>query len=147
MSENIKMKGSMVAVLKKASGEVQTVRKDNIITNAGFDFICDAIGKASGRPNAMGYIAIGSGSTAAAATQTALANEITRKAATYTHTAGTKVMTFSATFGAGVGTGAVTEAGVANASSGGTFLDRLTFAVINKGVDDELTMTFQFTLS
>lgn len=147
MSENIKMKGSMVGVLKKANGEVQTVRKDNIILNAGFDFICDAIGKASGRPNAMGYIAIGSGATAAAANQTSLTAEITRKAATYTHTAGTKVMAFSTTFGAGIGTGAVCEAGVVNASSGGTFLDRLTFAVINKGVDDELTMTFQFTLS
>ena len=147
MSENIKMKGGMVAVLKKANGEVQTVRKDNIILNAGFDFICDAIGKASSRPNAMGYIAVGSGATAPVATQTALASEITRKAASYSHTAGTKVMAFSATFGAGVGTGAISEAGVVNASSGGTFLDRLTFAVINKGVDDELTMTFQFTLS
>lgn len=147
MSETIKMKGSMTAVLKKANGDVQTVRKDNIILNAGFDFICDAIGNASSRPSAMGYIAVGSGTTAAAAAQTALVTEITRKAATYTHTAGTKVMAFSATFGAGVGTGAVTEAGVVNAASGGTFLDRLTFAVINKGVDDELTMTFQFTLS
>ena len=95
----------------------------------------------------MGYIAVGSGATAPVATQTALASEITRKAASYSHTAGTKVMAFSATFGAGVGTGSISEAGVVNASSGGTFLDRLTFAVINKGVDDELTMTFQFTLS
>ena len=39
MSENIKMKGSLIAVLKKANGEVQTVRKDNINLNAGFDFI------------------------------------------------------------------------------------------------------------
>lgn len=147
MSETIKMKGSMVAVLKKANGDVQTVRKDNIILNAGFDYICDAICKASSRPNAMGYIAVGTGSAAAVATQTALTSELTRKAATYSHTAGTKVMMLTTTFGAGEGTGAITEAGVVNGASGGTFLDRLTFAVINKGVDDELTMTFQFSLS
>ena len=34
-----------------------------------------------------------------------------------------------------------------NASSAGTMLDRVTFAVINKGSDDSLTQTFTFTMS
>jgi hypothetical protein len=95
----------------------------------------------------MGYIAVGTGSTAPVATQTALITEQARGAATYAHTAGTKVMTFSTTFAAGAATGAITEAGVFNSVSGGTMLDRVTFSVINKGADDTLTAQFQFTLS
>lgn len=145
--ETIKLKGRLLATLKKADGKKETIEKDNIILNAGFDYICDAIGKASARPNAMGYIAVGTGNTSAAVGQTALVSELTRKASTYSHVAGTKIMTFTAKFEAGQATGAITEAGLVNASSGGTFLDRLTFDVINKGINDDLTMTFQFTFS
>lgn len=147
MSETIKLKGHLLAILKKENGETEKIEKDNIILNAGFDYICDAIGKASARPNVMGYIAVGTGSTTPAVGQTALISELTRKAATYSHTAGTKLMTFTTKFEAGQATGAITEAGLVNAASGGTFLDRLTFDVINKGINDDLTMTFQFTLS
>lgn len=147
MSEAIKLKGHLSAILKKANGETEKIEKDNIILNAGFDYICDAIGKASARPNVMGYIAVGTGTTTAAVGQTALISELTRKAATYSHTTGTKLMTFTTKFEAGQATGAITEAGLVNAASGGTFLDRLTFDVINKGINDDLTMTFQFTLS
>lgn len=147
MSEAIKLKGYLSAILKKANGETEKIEKDNIILNAGFDYICDAIGKASARPNVMGYIAVGTGTTTAAVGQTALISELTRKAATYSHTTGTKLMTFTTKFEAGQATGAITEAGLVNAASGGTFLDRLTFDVINKGINDDLTMTFQFTLS
>lgn len=144
---DLKLKGAMVATLKHANGDIEVFRKDNLILNAGFDFIADAIGKVSSRPAVMGYTAVGTGTTAVASSQTALVTELARKAATYAHTAGTKVFTFSTYFAAGEATGAITEAGICNASSGGTFIDRVTFAVINKGSDDELTVNFQFTLS
>lgn len=147
MKDNFKIKGQMELVLFKADGTVETRFKDNMILDVGFDFIADAIGKASGRPNVMSHIAIGSGTTAVAAGQTALVTEIDRNAATYAHTPGTKVFTLSATFGAGEGVGAITEAGVVNAGSAGTFIDRVVFAVINKGTSDTLTVTFSFTLS
>ncbi|MFU9046362.1 hypothetical protein ACNAUY_08205 [Acinetobacter tibetensis] len=139
--------GAMTATLIKASGETEVFHKDNIIVNAGFDFIADAIGKSASRPNAMGYIAIGTGTTAAAVAQTALVTEAARTAATYAHTTGTKVLTFTTTFAAGSGTGAITEAGVFNASSGGTMLDRVVFPVINKADADTLQITFTFTMS
>ena len=145
--KEFKLKGTFMAILKHPNGDVETRRKDNLILNAGFDFIADAIGKASGRPSVMGFTAVGTGTTAVASSQTALVTELARKAATYAHTAGTKVFTFSTYFAAGEATGAITEAGICNASSGGTFIDRVTFAVINKGSDDELTVNFQFTLS
>jgi len=140
------LKGSMEAVLVKEDGSVEVTRKDNIIVNGGFDFICAAIGNAD-RPAAMGYIAVGTGATAPAATQAALVTQSARIAATYAHTAGTKTFTVSATFAAGTATAALTEAGVFNDPAAGTMLDRVTFAVINKGASDTLTVTFTFTLS
>lgn len=146
-SDGVKMHGAMSATLIKANGDVETYQKDNLIMNVGFDLIADCIGKAASRPTVISHIAVGTGATAVAATQTALVTELARIAGTYAHTAGTKVFTIVATFAAGTGTGAITEAGVFNASSAGTMLDRVVFPVINKGADDTLTVTFTFTMS
>ncbi len=144
--DNVKLKGSIHVVLRHADGKVETRRKDNLILNTGFDFICAALANPT-RPALMGFTAVGTGTTAVAATQTGLVTEIKRKAAAYAHTANTKVFTLTTNFAAGEATGAITEAGICNAASGGTFLDRVTFDVINKAADDTMTTTFQFTLS
>ena len=145
--KKLKLKGTHIGILRHPDGTVEVHRKDNLILNAGFDFIADAIGNGSGRPACMAYTAVGTGTTAADATQKALTTELARKAATYAHTAGTKVFTFTTKFEAGEATGAITEAGICNAATGGTFLDRVTFNVINKGADDTYESHFQFTLS
>ena len=147
IQESMKLHGAITLMLKKANGDVETVHKDNIIVDVGFDFIADAIGKSASRPGVMGFIALGTGTTAAAAGQTALVTELDRNAATYAHTAGTKTFTFTAEFAAGDATGAITEAGVFNASSSGIMLDRVVFPVVNKGADDSLTAVFTFTMS
>lgn len=143
----LKVHGSFTGILRHPDGSVEVRKKDNLILNVGFDFIADAIGKGSSRPNVMAYTAVGTGTTETAAAQTGLTTELARKAATYAHTAGTKVFTFTTMFNAGEATGAITEAGICNAASGGIFLDRVTFAVINKGSDDTYESHFQFTLS
>ena len=51
------------------------------------------------------------------------------------------------TFAAGTGTGAITEAGIFNASSGGTMLCRTVFSVVNKGASDAMTITWTVTVS
>lgn len=147
MEQKLKLKGTHIGILRHPDGTVEVHRKDNLILNVGFDFIADAIGKASERPDCMAYTAVGTGTTETDATQTALATELARKPATYAHTAGTKVFTFTTKFDTGEATGAITEAGICNAAKGGTFLDRVTFDVINKGADDTYTSNFQFTLS
>ena len=146
-NETLKMIGTLELELTKGNGDIEYRRKDNIIVDVGFDFIADAIGKSASRPAVMSHIAVGTDATAPAAGQTALGAELTRLAAAYAHTAGTKTFTFSATFGAGVGTGAITEAGVLNAAAAGIMFDRVTFAVVNKGADDSLAATFTFTMS
>ena len=147
IEEGMNIKGAITLLLARASGEVEVVHKENIIVNGGFDFVADAIGNASSRPSVMGWIALGTGTTAAAATQTALITEIKRNAATYAHTTGTKVFTFTASYPAGDATGAITEAGVFNAASAGSMFDRVVFPVVNKGADDSLTAVFTFTMS
>jgi len=147
LPSGLRLRGAMELCLRRANGEVIVRRKDNLIVDVGFDFIADAIGLSTGRPGAMSQIAVGTGTVAAAAGDTALGAELARKAATYDHTAGTKVFTFETTFDPGEATGAITEAGVFNAATAGTMLDRVVFAVINKGVDDTLTQKFTFTMS
>lgn len=146
--QGMKLHGHMRLVkTNEKTGEVEVREKDNLIVDVGFDFIADAIGKSASRPNVMSHIAVGTGAVAPAAGDTALGTELNRQAATYAHTGGTKVFKFTATFAAGVATGALTEAGVLNAAAAGTLLDRVTFAVINKGADDSLTAEFTFTMS
>ncbi len=147
IDETMQLQGAMTLIVRRASGDIETVHKDNIIVNVGFDFIADAIGKSASRPSVMGFIALGTGTTAAAASQLALVSELDRNAATYAHTTGTKAFSFTADFPAGDGTGAITEAGVFNAASGGIMLDRVVFPVVNKGADDSLTAVFTFTMS
>lgn len=147
--DTLKLKGTMTAVLVKEDGGVETFYKDNIIVNVGFDFIADAIGLSASRPGVMNAIAVGTGATAAAAGQSALVTELARGAAVYAHTGGTKTFTFTTTFAAGTGTGAITEAGVFNSQSAGSgiMFDRVVFNVINKGAADTLQVTFTFTMS
>lgn len=147
MDEKINAHGAFLGILKRADGTVSTIRKDNLVLNSGIDFLCDAVGKASGRPGVMSHIAVGTGTTAVADSQTALVTESLRKSASYSHSAGTSKMTFSATFNAGEATGPLTEAGICNAASGGTFFDRVTFDVLNKGADDTFTANFEITFT
>ncbi len=147
IDESMQLHGAMTLIVSRANGDTETIYRDNLIVNVGFDFIADAIGKSASRPAVMGYIALGTGTTAAAATQSALVTELDRNAATYAHTAGTKTFTFTADFPAGDGTGAITEAGVFNAATAGIMLDRVVFPIVNKGADDSLTAVFTFTMS
>ncbi|MET2951348.1 hypothetical protein ABXV18_25010, partial [Vibrio owensii] len=84
--EKLQVKGSMVATLEKSNGDVEVTRKDNIIVTSGYDFICDAIGKDTGRPGAMTHIAIGTSDQAADLADETLVAEISRKVAVYAHT-------------------------------------------------------------
>jgi len=144
---NVKMHGAFTLTLVKASGEVETIHKDNLIVDVGFDLISNAIFNST-RPAAANYIGIGTSSTAASAAQTALVTQLGARAiGTYAHTPGTKVVTLSYTFNPGVNTGAITEAGIFNASTAGSMLDRVVFPVVNKGADDTLTTTFTLTMS
>lgn len=146
LTDALQIKGAIRAELIKADGTTQVTEKHNIIVTTGYDFIANAIGLTTNRPAVMNTICVGTGTTAAAATQTALVTQLAYKTATYAHSTSTKTFTFTTTFNAGEATGAITEAGVFN-GNGGTMFDRVVFAVINKGANDTLKITFTFTMS
>lgn len=140
IQDNLKMKGHLQVSL---NGEV--VRDiDNLVVTAGKNFVASRMKNTS--DSAMSHMAIGSGTTAAAAGQTALVTELGRVSLTST-TVSSNVVTYVATFAAGTGTGAVTEAGILNASSNGTMLCRTVFSVVNKGSADSMTITWTVTVS
>jgi len=142
-----KAKGRLTAVLRKADGRIITVGKDNLVVETGIDFICDAMAKPSARPGVLSHIAIGTGDTAADPEDTALETEAERNAATYTHSSGTASFTLEASFGAGEGTGDITEAGILNDTSGGILFNRVVFTAIPKEASDTLDITFTITFT
>lgn len=145
--ENIKvgLKGAFTLTLKKEDGTVEVMHKDNIIVDGGFDLIADSLGNAGARPAVLSHIAIGTGSEAAAAGNTALGAESARQAISlYTHTPGTKVFTLESSF-TGL-TAAITEAGLFNGNPG-TMFDRVVFLPINLATNDTLTAKFTLTMS
>ena len=140
INDGLKLTGKLKIAL---NGEtVQEV--DNLVVTAGKGYVASRMKDATA--TAMSHMAIGSGSTAAAASDTALGNQLGRVALTSTAVSAA-VVTYTATFGAGTGTGAVTEAGILNASSGGALLCRTVFSVVNKGASDSMTITWTVTVS
>ena len=140
INDGLNLKGKLAISLNG-----QVVREvDNIVVTAGKGYVASRMKDATA--TAMSHMAIGSGSTAAAASDTALGNQLGRVSLTSTSVS-SAVVTYVATFAAGTGTGAVTEAGLFNASSGGTMLCRTVFSVVNKGSADSMTITWTVTVS
>jgi len=120
---------------------------DNLVVTTGKGFVAASMLKTtSNSPAAMTHMAIGSNTTNPAAGDTALGTELGRVALTSAAVSGA-VVTYVATFAAGTGTGAVVEAGILNASSGGTLLCHTEFDVVNKGSADAITITWTVTVS
>lgn len=143
INDQLEMKGSLQVRLND-----EVVREvDNLVVTAGKGYVASRMkSDVSGGSAIMSHMAIGSGSTSAAAGDTALGSQLGRVALTSTGISGA-VLTYTASFAAGTGTGAVTEAGLFNASSSGTMLCRTVFSVVNKGSSDSMTITWTVTVS
>ena len=144
INDTIKVTGELKVTLTKPDGNVHETVVPNIVVTDGKEYIASRMKDASA--TAMSHMAIGTGSTAAAAGDAALGNEAGRVALTST-TVTSNAVAYVATFAAGTGTGAITEAGIFNASSSGTLLCRTVFSVINKGAADTLGITWTVTVN
>jgi hypothetical protein len=93
-------------------------------------------------------MALGSGSSAANANDTALGSQVgSREALDSASETSTGVITFASTFEPGDATSALTEAGIFNASSGGDMLCRTVFSTVNKASTDTLAITWSITVA
>lgn len=140
MDDALNVKGWLT--IKDEDGNV-LVDKQNLVVNGGLAFLANALVAASSSP--FTHIAVGSGTTAASAGQTALVTELGRVAFTYT-VAGSSV-TLTASFNAGVATGTWNEAGIFNAASAGTMYARTTFGAITKSASTVYIVTWVLSVS
>ena len=137
--------GKLTIEVKDKDGKLkQREEVKNLVVDTGLAYIASRMKDASA--TAMSYMAIGTGSSAAAAGNTALGTEAARVALTST-TVTSNAVAYVASFAAGTGTGAITEAGILNAASSGTLLCRTVFSVVNKGASDSMTITWTVTIS
>ena len=145
INDSIKVTGELKLTLTRPDGNVKhEVIIPNLVVTTGKSYIVSRMKDASA--TAMSHMAIGTGSTAAAAGNTALGSEAGRVALTSTTVTNNDVA-YVATFPAGTGTGALTEAGIFNASSSGTLLCRTVFSVINKASADTLGITWTVSVN
>ena len=145
MNDGLKLRGDVALVLRDKDGNVKDKRNiKNLIVDSGLNFICDRM---KNDETAMTHMALGSGSTAAAAGDTSLGSQLGSREALDSDTVSANTITYTSSFEAGDATGAVTEAGIFNAASGGTMLCRTVFAVVNKSADDSLSVTWQIQLT
>lgn len=146
IQEQMSVKGRLSVVLFDADGKVkQSQDIPNLVVNTGLAFIASRMKDTTDA--AMSHMAVGSGTTAAAAGNTALETQIGSRVSLTSTTVTANATAYVATFAAGTGTGAITEAGIFNASTSGTMLCRTVFSVVNKGADDTLQITWTITLN
>ena len=120
---------------------------DNLVVTAGKNWVAGRF-KDGSIPDEMSHMAIGSADTAAAAGNTALATELNRIVLTTDGgTVSTNTVQYDATWSDSSPAYAIKEAGIFNAASGGTMLARTVFAIINKGTDDTVSISWTITVS
>lgn len=146
IKDKLKLRGDVSIVLKSADGSVKDSRAiKNLVVNDGLNFIVSRMKDAT--QGAMSHMAVGSSTTAAAAGQTDLVSILGSREALDSTAVSTNTVTYVSSFEAGEGTGAVTEAGIFNASTSGDMLCRTVFAVVNKQATDSMTISWLVSLT
>jgi len=144
-TESVSIKGNLEVILLDEKGIQKDYRKiDNLVVAVGKQVIAARlVGNTIAVPS---HMAVGSDATAAATGQTALGGELGRVVLDSTVRV-SNVLTYVATFPAGTGTGALTEAAILNAASTGNMLCRTTFSAVNKAAGDTIVITWNVTVA
>jgi hypothetical protein len=148
MNEELKAVGSLCIERFNNGKLLETRELKNLVVTTGRSYITSRMRDAS--TTVMSHIAVGTGAVAPATGNTTLGTETGRSAGTTSQqTTLTTDDTYqiSATFAAGIATGALTEAGIFNAGSGGIMASRVTFPVVNKAADDAITITWKIQIT
>jgi len=149
IEDKVKTTGELQIVLRDAEGNIKEQRiVPNLVVTVGKTVIASRLtGVAT---VVMSHMAIGTNAVAPVAANTTLGLEVAASRvalATAGGVASSNQVTYTATFAAGVGTGAITEAGVFNAASAGSMLCRTVFGVVNKDAGDSLSIVWVVTIN
>ena len=151
LKENLGITGELTIQVFDETGNLKSATKvPNLVVTNGKNYIASRmVGTAS---TVMSHMAIGTGTASPIAGDVNLGTEAYR--ASITISADTNTVTSTATFSAGNGTGAITEAGIFNygtyassPSSGQFMLCRTTFPAVNKASGDSIAITWVVTVS
>lgn len=145
LENTIKATGELIIEVRDEAGNIKEVKHaKNLVVTVGKTYLASrAVGTSS---NIMSHMAIGTGTATPAVGDSTLGTEAGRVTlASGTNSA--NAITYTATFPAGTGTGAITEAAILNALSAGTMLCRTTFPVVNKAAGDSIAVTWTVTIS
>ena len=150
LKEKIIPIGTLTVEVKDAMGNTKEVREvKNLIVNGGLAMLASRLKDASS--TVPSHMAVGTGTASATGSQTALVAESARVAFSNANLVTTNVtadsLQYVATFGAGVATGTLTEAGLFNAATSGTMFSRTVFAAINKTASDSVTITWKIVVA
>lgn len=123
---------------------------NNLIPDSGENHLANFLATVTNAEYPMKWMAIGTGTTAAAETNTKLEFEVgTRVTGVKSNPSG-NIYRVVATFVAGNPSTetAITELGLFNQlAAGGTMLNRLVFGTITKGVNDQIEFTIDISIS
>ena len=133
--EEIKLKGYLVIRIN----DNIVMEVPNIVVNTGKNYTASRISGNS--PTPMSHMAIGTGTSTPLVGDTTLESELSRVAFSSSDVSDNTII-FRASYGPGVGTGAINEAGIFNAGSGGIMLCRTTFQTSNKDSTDEMSIVW-----
>jgi hypothetical protein len=144
IKENAKAIGVVTVKLLDKDGNVkEDFTVNNLVVDTGTSHIISRMLNNTATP--MSHMAIGTGISTPTVSDIALGAEAARDIFTSVSTTGATIE-YNCTFGAGVGTGNITEAGIFNAASSGTMLNRVTFGSVNKGSLDTMLILWSVTI-
>lgn len=145
-NEALSVKGDVLIIKTDELGQSEKYEFKNLVVSVGKTYIASRM--ASNTAVVMSHMAVGNGAVAAAVSDTTLGTELGRVTlAVGGGSPSSNTINYSANIGAGVGTGAITEAGVFNDSSAGTMLCRTVFPVVNKLSGDSLAISWTVSIT
>jgi hypothetical protein len=151
VEEQIQIKGSVhVRLVGPDSVTKQEHINPNLVVTVGKNALATWLAASTQSTPFMSYIALGTGTTAPSAGDTALQTEFAGGGYSRvqgTLSSSTNTLSCTSVFDPGNGTGAITEAGLFSASTTGTMFARQTFSAYNKASGDTLTITWTLTFS
>ena len=134
INDNLALTGALTIAINDEV--VQKTR--NLVVTSGKEWVAKRM---AGQDSNMTHMAIGTGTTAAAAAQTALVTELERNAMTVSGgTVSTNTIEYACTWAAGDGTGAITEAGIFDTI--GSKVDDIAVSAGGTGYTSAPTVTF-----
>lgn len=148
--DNIKLTGKLsIKKYDDKNNLIEEYEVPNLVVTSGKAHVAQRVaGYVGSSASVMTHMAIGTNNTAPVAANTSLTSQLGSRVALDSTSVSAQNITFSATFGplAEYVSTNIVEAGVFNASTGGTMLCRTTFPIISKTASETIAIVWTVTV-